>query len=308
MTDTIPDFLCSTLSLEADEQLFGSASTNNVWFLLEYNRPWGGKVLPESELSESIKTALNGYLGTIPKSNLLFIKQQFKHIAGITFYVALTRETDPQLYEFHLENYDDLLKLDIAAIVNGDPAYDDRITNEPLYLICTNARRDQCCARYGLPAYKAMVNQAGSRVWQCSHLGGHRFAPTALFLPYGINYGRFQADDVAALISDYAQGNIQLDYLRGRVCYDAAVQAADYFLRAELEVGELNALKLLDTQTVEKDHWLIQFESPAEKMAYDVEVRKLMTEVKTYTSCAATEKVPMWKYELVALNSRPTSK
>jgi hypothetical protein len=303
MTDTIPDFLCSTLSLETGEQIFGSASTNDVWFLLEYSRPWGAKVLPESDLLDSIKTALNGYLSATPKSNLLFIKQQFKHIAGITFYVALTRETDPLLYEFHLESYDDLLTLDIPAIVSGDPAYDDRITHEPLFLICTNARRDQCCPRYGLPVYKVMVNKAGSRVWQCSHLGGHRFAPTALFLPHGVNYGRFQADDIGQIMSDYEQGIIHLDYLRGRVCYDSAAQAADYFLRAEIEDGEIDTLKLVNTQVMEKDSWLVQFESPAEKITYSVHIQKLMTEVETFTSCAATEKVPMWKYRLLALSS-----
>ncbi len=307
MTDTIPDFLCSTLSLDSHEQLFGSASTNDVWFLLEYSRPWGAKVLPESDLPDSIKLALNGYLSATPKSNLLFIKQQFRHIEGITFYVALTRETDPQLYEFHLESYDDLLALDIPAIVSGDAAYDDHITNEPLFLICTNARRDQCCARLGLPAYKTMVNKAGSRVWQCSHLGGHRFAPTALFLPDGVNYGRFQADDIGQIMSDYEQGIIQLDYLRGRVCYDSAAQAADYFLRAEIEVGEIDGLKLVNTQVMEKDSWLVQFESPAEKTTYSVHVQKLMTEIETFTSCAATEKVPMWKYRLIALSSVPNS-
>jgi hypothetical protein len=305
MTDTTPDFLCSTLSLESGEQLFGSASTNEVWFLLEYSRPWGAKVLPESDLSESIKTALNSYLSTIPKSNLLFIKQQFRHIEGIAFYVALTRETDPQLYEFHLESYDDLLTLDIPAIVSGDPAYDDRITSEPLYLICTNARRDQCCARYGLPAYKTMVNQTGSRVWQCSHLGGHRFAPTALFLPHGINYGRFNANEIGQIMSDYDQGIIQLAYLRGRVCYDSPAQAADYFLRAEIESGEIDALKLVDQQQMEKDTWLVRFESPAEKITYNVHVQKLMTETETFTSCNAAEKVPMWKYHLLALSRIP---
>jgi hypothetical protein len=305
MTDTTPDFLCSTLSLEAEEQLFGSASSNDVWFLLEYSRPWGAKVLPESDLAESIKASLNRYLGTIPKSNLLFIKQQFKHIEGITFYVALTRETNPRLYEFHLENYDDLLTLDIPAIVSGDPTYDDLITHEPLYLICTNARRDPCCARLGLPAYKVMVNQAGSRVWQCSHLGGHRFAPTALFLPHGVNYGRLKADEIPQIMSDYEQGIMQLDYMRGRVCYDSATQAAEHFLRSEIEVGEIDALKLVNTQTMEKDSWLVQFESPAEKTIYSVHVQKLMTEVETFTSCNATEKVPMSKYRLLALSSIP---
>lgn len=305
MTDTLPDFLCSTLSLEAGEQLFGSASTNEVWFLLEYNRPWGAKVLPDSELSESVKNTLNGHIKATPKSNLLFIKQQFRHVEGITFYVALTRETNPQLYEFHLESYDDLLTLDIPAIVAGNSAYDDRLTDEPLFLICTNARRDQCCAKYGLPVYKTMVNYAGSRVWQCSHLGGHRFAPASLFLPYGISYGRFKPEVITQMMSDYEQGIIQLDFLRGRVCYENAAQAADYFLRAEIEVGEIDALKLVNMQVMEKDSWLVEFEESGTNTTYSVHVQKLMTEIETFTSCVSTEKVPMWKYRLLALSSLP---
>ena len=39
------------------------------------------------------------------------------------------------------------------------------------------------------------------RIWQASHIGGHRFAPTAIALPDGRYYGRLTADILHAIVT-----------------------------------------------------------------------------------------------------------
>lgn len=299
MADTPPDDLwCSTLSRELGEQLFGSAPTHDVWLLLEYTQPWGAKVLPDSDLSNDIKARLNALLANIPKSNILFIKQQFKRVGKLAFYVALPHESHPRLYEFALNGYNDLLTLDVAAVAAQDSKYDAHWTHDPLYLVCVNARRDRCCAKYGLPLYRELAMQAGSRVWQCSHIGGHRFAPTTLFFPHGINYGRIEPGEAPTLADEYRHGRLNLERLRGRVCYDSVTQAADYYLRAQLELDGIDALRHTGTRALDSEKWRVQFQAGAETHA--VELQKSPVGVETQNSCGAAEKVPLMRFELLS--------
>ena len=85
--------------------------------------------------------------------------------------------------------------------------------------ICTHGSRDACCAAFGAPMYLKMHTAARSlpntRVWRCSHLGGHRFAPTMLDLPSGRSWGL--VDDSAArgiLLGDVAPAAL-LPHYRG---------------------------------------------------------------------------------------------
>ncbi len=59
--------------------------------------------------------------------------------------------------------------------------------------VCTHGSRDACCATFGAPMYIKMHAAAKSlehtRVWRCSHLGGHRFAPTMIDFPSGRAWG-----------------------------------------------------------------------------------------------------------------------
>ena len=56
--------------------------------------------------------------------------------------------------------------------------------------MCTNARRDVCCAVRGRPVALEAAAARPGQVWECSHTGGHRFAPTAVVLPHGQTWAR----------------------------------------------------------------------------------------------------------------------
>jgi len=88
----------------------------------------------------------------------------------------------------------------------------DSTTTAPVLFLCTNGRRDACCAEFG----RALLGELGrdERVWEISHLGGHRFAPTGLTLPDGVMPGRLDKTRVELWLS----GNpVPLEYSRGRV-------------------------------------------------------------------------------------------
>lgn len=62
-------------------------------------------------------------------------------------------------------------------------------------LLCTHGRRDACCGSLGTALWKgyAARGEQSVPVRRSSHLGGHRFAPTALLLPSGTMWGWLDA-------------------------------------------------------------------------------------------------------------------
>lgn len=107
---------------------------------------------------------------------------------------------------------------------------------DPLYLVCTHGRHDPCCASRGRPLATRLAAARPGRVWQASHLGGCRFAPTVLVLPLGLMYGRFAPADAEALVAATDAGEVLDGSLRGRIGVPPAAQAAIAFAHEQLGV------------------------------------------------------------------------
>jgi len=136
---------------------------------------------------------------------------------------------------------DGLVPLIEAGLGGADPG---RAT-EPLgpeLLVCTDGRHDECCARFGRPAYRALADEVEKRgldlgVSECSHLGGHRFAANAIALPGGDLYGRLEPRDAGALVQAVLDGRVLRYRYRGRLGASEIEQAAECFLAARLADG-----------------------------------------------------------------------
>jgi hypothetical protein len=99
----------------------------------------------------------------------------------------------------------------------------------PVLAVCTNSSRDACCGIDGRALVTSLSADPG--VWECSHLGGHRFAPTALLVGSGLVYGRLTESTARRLIT-LGPGPDTSAWLRGRSALEPAVQAAEAHLLA----------------------------------------------------------------------------
>jgi hypothetical protein len=113
------------------------------------------------------------------------------------------------------------------------------------YLVCTNGARDQCCAIRGPAVAQAIERERPGQVYECSHLGGHRFAANVLVLPDGLCFGRLDARTAPALVRELEAGRLPLDHLRGRTSYEPEQQVAEILVRRELGLTGLGDVRLL---------------------------------------------------------------
>jgi hypothetical protein len=119
------------------------------------------------------------------------------------------------------------------------------------YLVCTNGARDPCCAIRGPAVAQALARVLPGQVYECSHLGGHRFAANVLVLPDALCFGRLDARSALALAAELEAGRLPLDNLRGRTTLAPEQQAAEILIRRELGLARLDELRHIDATTFE---------------------------------------------------------
>jgi hypothetical protein len=285
--------LCCESSLEAGESLYATASRVDTWLLLEYNLPWEAKALPASKLPDEVKSFLSGLLQSIPNSRFQFIRQRAPDSSGIRFYLCQSAPMKPALYRLNLSAYRDLLSLDVQSILAGWSGI--KPVDERLFLVCTNGRRDPCCAWFGVPLYEAMKAYADDEVWQTIHLGGHRFAGTMVCLPHGLYYGRVGREEVPTIVDATRAGHVHLDNYRGCCTYEALVQAAEYFLRRETGILALDGLQFVNVETLNEHSWIVRF--TASGQSCEVYITSRLSDFEIYESTGSAEKSRQTIYE-----------
>lgn len=221
---------CSQLSLDNDSPLYGTAANAKVWIMLEYSGRWAARALGDNDLPGAVNDWLSTQAGAIPESRVVFIKQD-SYQPQDTLYIARADADRQALYRIRFESFEELIAIDVAGVLAGEVSAE--IVTDPIVLVCTNGKRDQCCAKFGLPTYQALAQKMGRNVWQVTHIGGHRYAPTLAVFPAGIYYGHIFAEQTDALVEAVTDHQVLLPHYRGRIFQSGPINAADYWLRKE---------------------------------------------------------------------------
>ncbi|MEV6266069.1 sucrase ferredoxin [Kribbella sp. NPDC051936] len=184
----------------------------------------------------------------------------------------------------------------LEVLAGNDPG---QVSDEPVYLICTHGRHDACCAVRGRPVAAALATAYPERTWECSHIGGDRFAANVVVLPHGLFYGHVPPARAVELAKRYDEGVVVPDLLRGSGAFNPAVQAAQHFARA---AGHSPAVGNLLPQSVEVlgDHRRrILLASTNGPLA--VEVSAHLDTVDARLTCAGSSPAQVRRFELHSL-------
>lgn len=258
--------------------------------LVEQAGPWGRKALTESRLDPGLAAALEQRCKELGVKVLLVKRPGRDDRRQMRSFLGWSRQADAFLEEVPLERPEALLELPLAGLAAGERPGLGSPIREPLYLVCTNSRRDACCARRGRPLVRALANRLPGRVWECSHVGGHRFAPNLLCFPDGLWFGRASVEAA----EEYERGRILLEAFRGRSSFAAAVQAADWFVRKR------DGFRGVDDLILERhDGDEVVFRAPAAR--YRVRVERGEAGRPRPVSCGEDklERPPVWSLDAI---------
>ncbi|MCZ4119323.1 sucrase ferredoxin [Streptomyces sp. H39-S7] len=245
---------CTNASAELGEPLAATAATASTWLLLEQPGPWGAKALTSSHLDPAVGRALEkAAKGTGVRVAL--IRRPGRHAdfrVPPSRHQVLIAHVVPGRSWIRQDVIDDpaaLLELDFAALGTGEHRGFGQPHREPVALVCTNGRRDRCCALNGRPlAARLAAEGGGSGVWEITHIGGHRFSPTMLVLPSGYAYGRIDAELAHGVLKAARDDRIGLEGCRGASAWDRPGQAADLAVRSLTGEDRTDALVVERTE------------------------------------------------------------
>ncbi|MFI7010783.1 sucrase ferredoxin [Streptomyces sp. NPDC050145] len=241
---------CATASRDLDEPLAGTAATARTWLLIEQPGPWGAKALTSSHLDPAVGRALESTAeGTGVRVAL--IRRPGRHAdchapTRHQVYIAHTGPGNAWLRGTTVDSPEELCALDLPALGAGDHGgFGEPHLGAPLALVCTNGKRDRCCALLGRPLASELAAAGEEGVWEVTHLGGHRFSPTLLVLPHGYAYGRATPAGVREILEAVRADRILVEGCRGNSAWDRPGQAAELAVRrmiAEHRAGVLDVI------------------------------------------------------------------
>ena len=229
---------CSAVAEQLGEPMIGSVDERRRWLLVEDRSHWGEKAVRDvlgtafeaDAKSRGLRPLLVRHREGAPGADA--VRRSFL-VDTVTREIAVRSIRD--LYELRLEELSDA-PLDAF----GEPHPD------PIFLVCTNGRRDACCALRGRATLASLDAVDADATWECTHLGGHRFAGNLVCLPDGIVYGRVAPTVAPRLVTAYRDGRLDLEHLRGRSMLPASAQVAERELRLRLGLDGLRDLELVE--------------------------------------------------------------
>jgi hypothetical protein len=295
-----PDFFCSLESRSIAEDLVGSAPRADYWFMLEYDGKWGKKAFAESSIFGEL-TDFRQKIDALERSRLLLVKQDGPQHEGGSFFVALSKNNDPEMFQFPFSDYTELNDLDIADIVSSPEKYRKFNVDDPIYFVCTNGLRDKCCARNGVPVYQELSEVLGQQVWQSTHHGGHRFSANMLKMPQALSFGQLDMGNTNEILGEIAKGLIPARHFRGRTTLSQVEQAAEMLTMNAMGNWSEQAFRVDSIAQDDDNAWVAQVNDRTSDANMEVRINRLEQDNMMYVSCVGEKQAAQVKYELISI-------
>jgi hypothetical protein len=289
-------FRCAAASVAREDDLAGTASTVRSFLLVEHAGSWGVDALRDARLPDGLGDHL-AREGRRAGVRVLLVRRPGRTAEGgrLRVFASYAAGADSWLETAWLDDVDDVRGIDLQALGSGrSPGLEPQAG--AIVAVCTHGRHDACCAERGRPVALALAaSRHAEAAWECSHIGGDRFAGNLLVLPRGLYYGRVDEDTALRVADAAADGRVALDHLRGRSDLSMPVQAAEIEVRRRLGLSGVDDVRPTAARTVGD---LTSVTLEARGRSVTVEVRRVLGPDQRLT-CGALRDNPVPRFEVV---------
>ena len=220
---------CSNAFRERGEPMLGSAPVARRWLLIEHPGPWARDHLETPGIAGPVAKAIESACAELQGRSLLMRRHGRRDPSEAPAWYAVDTAHGTWVTGTWRTS-DDLLHA-VAAL--GAPLTQSESLAEPMLLVCTQGTRDACCALRGRPVTAALAKVFPDEVWECTHLGGHRFAGTFISMPDGTCFGTVDLPNAVEVVRSHRAGEVDATHLRGVSRFSPAIQAATGSVLAE---------------------------------------------------------------------------
>ena len=272
-----------------------TASQVAAWLLIEVNGPWGRDAIGQSELSPHAPAVWRqamrqrGIRLVAIRRDLTLHHDESGYAARLVHVVApRPGAVAGSTHRRSIKHLNELVSA-TASIAAGH-GHDDRWSPdaERYVLVCTNGRHDPCCATYGRPIVRGLrETRWAEQVWECSHIGGDRFAGNVVLLPDSLYFGRLDLAGAERVLEAHDDGRVELDGFRGRSTFRLPEQAAEHFVRRELGLDGLDAVRSM--ARVDDERLRVDVDVDGVAVAYDVVVERTTVAAPGPLTCTGKE-------------------
>ncbi|HET6290535.1 MAG TPA: sucrase ferredoxin [Amycolatopsis sp.] len=247
---------CADLAEAAGDPGEGTAPPAGHWLLIEHPGPWGRLALKESGIDPAAVASMSAWARRVDGRIALIRRVARRTEARERRYRWFRIDARPGHEEIRAGEFTDAAELSLATSARGCR------WPEPLALVCVHGRHDTCCAVRGRSLAAALAKDFPEVTWECSHLGGCRFAPSMVLLPHGFTFGGLPPGDVSGVVREYSRGTLDTKYLRGRSSFAPLVQAAHHHARAATGATGIDDLRLVEDVRESGSGWRVEFTGP----------------------------------------------
>ncbi|HYH05778.1 MAG TPA: sucrase ferredoxin [Thermoanaerobaculia bacterium] len=285
---------CSDAARLRGDDNAATAARVDVWILVELPSTWGRDPLTDAAIPHAVRESLVNASIAIPRNRVVFIRRRVECVGPTRVYIVRSAPVAGILAAFDLATIDEVADVPFGAIALREPA----VPAQPLVLVCTHGQHDSCCGRRGYPLYDALRDREDLDVWQCSHIGGDRFAANAVVLPWGLYYGPVEPRDADLLADSIARDEILLPAYRGRSSLSRPVQAADIHVRRILNLTPRDALRFVDRTALGDNLTRVQLRERNGTL-HDVTIEYYAASEPVRPSCLATKANAIRQFRVV---------
>jgi hypothetical protein len=295
---------CADTARERGDPPLGTAPVAGSFLLIEHPGPWRPDALAGAgwspEVVDALTAAVRRSLG-----RLLLIRRPGRRPVTTTRAWAVTRVGVGTVWGTWQHEADLMVA---AASLSAPPSTPpqgrspaSQASPEPVLLVCAHGVHDTCCAVRGRPVATALTGRWPAATWECSHVGGDRFAANVVVLPDGTYYGGLDADSATDVIADHLDGRLDPRHLRGSVRWPPAAQVAVGEIHRTRGPFAARDVRAESWTTVAPSRWLIEVSVP-DGRRWSVTVAGERRPAARLT-CAATQDTRATSYRVVAVGA-----